>query len=126
MFVRFIAHVLALGLATLILPGVELTSGSRVSDITALFVVAVIFGIVNSAVKPIFRFASKPLWLVLLGLALLVVNAGLLLLTSWVCSLLNLPWNVDGFESALIGGLIVAVISFLVNSLFGVRGEHHR
>lgn len=126
MVVRFIATVLALVLATLLVPGIRLQPGTAGAEIVAMTVVAVIFGAANSAVKPLFRFWHTPVRMVLLAVALLVANAGLLLLTSWICGLLHIGWRVDGVLPALVGGLIVGVVSFLVNALFGRRGEEHR
>jgi len=124
--IRFLATVVALVVATLLLSGITLGSSDVPVEIVTMVVVAAIFGAVNGAVKPLFRFRHSPGYLILLGAALLVVNAGLLLLTSWVCSLLRVPWHVDGFVSALIGGLIVSVVSFLANALLGNRGVVHR
>jgi len=62
---------------------------------------------------------------VTLGFFLLVINAALLMLTSWVCGQLHVPWGVDGFWSALWGAMIVSVVSFLLNSFVGKRGEVH-
>lgn len=124
---RFLAHVLALVLATLLVPGITLYTHQPSTAVATMFGVAVIFGLVNSAVKPLFgRFAASPLGLIVLAVTLLVVNAGLLLLTSWVSGLLAIPWHVDGPLPALLGGLFVSVVSFLVNSLFGARGQEHR
>lgn len=125
MLLRFAAIVLALAVATWVVPGIHMTSPDLATNLAAMFGVAVIFGLVNSAVKPLFH-AEGPVWLVLLGAALLVVNALLLLLTSRVCGLAHIPWKVDGFGPALLGGLLVSVVSFLVNALFGRRGEVHR
>nr|NLI51691.1 phage holin family protein [Propionibacterium sp.] len=123
---RFLATVVALVVATLLLPGVTLGSSEVPVEIVTMVVVAAIFGAVNGAVKPLFRFRHTPGYLILLGAALLVANAALLLLTSWVCSLLRVPWHVDGFASALVGGIIVSVVSFLANALLGSRAVVHR
>lgn len=126
MLLRFAAIVVSLAIATAVVPGIRMTSPNASTDWAALVGVAVIFGLVNSAVKPLFKQGQSPIRMVLLGLALWVINALLLLLTSWVSSLAHIPWTVDGFVPALIGALLVAVVSFLVNALFGRRGEVHR
>ncbi|HOA89781.1 phage holin family protein [Propioniciclava tarda] len=123
---RFFATFLALGAATLVVPGISISGKNPTADVGALIGVAVIFGIVNAAVKPLFRFSHAPLALIGLGIALLIVNAALLLLTSWVCTQAHIPWRVDGILAALLGALVVATVSFLVNALFGRRGEVHR
>lgn len=127
MVLRFIATTLALAVATFIVPGVHLTSRDVPTDIVALVAVAVIFGLVNAAVKPLFsRFGMTPVGLVVLAAALLVVNAVLLLVVSKICEVTHLAWTVGSFPSALGAALVVSFVSFLVNSLFGSRGEEHR
>lgn len=125
MIVRFLVSALALGLATWALPGIRLDTTEPADAIVTILIVAAIFGVVNTAVKPLFQFTTSIVALVLLGLALLVVNAALLLLTSWVCGLLGVGWSVHGFWWAVLGALIVSVVSFLLNSVMGRRGEVH-
>lgn len=127
MIVRFLANVLALALATLIVPGIEMTSNQLSTDAAALVGVALIFGVVNSLVKPLFnRFEHSPTGMIVLGAALWVVNAALLLVTSAVCGFAGIPWRVTDPIQALLGALLVAVVSFVVNALFGRRGTEHR
>lgn len=90
-----------------------------------MLVVAFLFGVVNAVVKPLFKFASAPLILLSLGLFLLVINACLLMLVSWISAQISVPWHVDDWGSAFWGALIVSVVSFIVNAFFK-RGEEHR
>jgi putative membrane protein len=46
-----------------------------------------------------------------------VINALMLLLTSWISDGLNIPFHVSGFGTALLGALIITVVSWLVNVL---------
>jgi putative membrane protein len=117
---------LSLGLATWLLPGIWLDYvGEPVNAAVTMLIVAAIFGLVNALVKPIFVFVTSPLLLITLGLFLLVINAALLMLTSWVCAQFGVPWGVDGFWNAVLGALIVSIISFVLNSFVGRRGEVH-
>lgn len=126
MIIRFLVSALSLGLATWLLPGIRLDiQGEPASAALTMLVVAAIFGLVNAIVKPLFVFVTSPLLLITLGLFLLVINAALLMLTSWVCGQFGIPWGVDGFMSALIGALIVSVVSFILNSVVGRKGEVH-
>ena len=84
-----------------------------------------IFGLVNALVKPLFVFVTSPLLLLTLGFFLLIINAALLMLTSWVCAQFGVPWGVDGFWSAFWGALMVSIVSFVLNSFVGRRGEVH-
>ena len=126
MIIRFLVSALSLGLATWLLPGIWLDYVGEPADAAiTMLIVAAIFGLVNAVVKPIFVFVTSPLLLITLGLFLLVINAALLMLTSWVCAQFGVPWGVDGFWNAVLGALIVSIISFVLNSFVGRRGEVH-
>lgn len=73
------------------------------------------FGLVNVIVKPVVKLLSLPLFILTLGLFTLVVNALMLLLTSWLADLLDLSFHVDGFWTAVVGGLIISIVSWAVN-----------
>ncbi len=126
MLVRFLVSALSLGIATWLMPGITLSGTDVQSNVVTILVVAAIFGLVNTAVKPLFVFVTAPLWMLTLGLFLLVINACLLLLTSWVATQLNVPWHVDGMWSAFWGALLVSIVSFVLNSIVGKRAEEHR
>ena len=126
MIIRFLVSALSLGLATWILPGIKLDyAGEPAGAAITMLIVAAIFGLVNALIKPLFVFVTSPLLLVTLGLFLLIINAALLMLTSWVCAQFGVPWGVDGFWNAVLGALIVSIISFVLNSFVGRRGEVH-
>ncbi|MCC6494811.1 MAG: phage holin family protein [Propionibacteriaceae bacterium] len=126
MLVRFLASAAALAVATWALPGITLADNDIWSKAITMLVVAAIFGVVNSIIKPLFKFVSAPLILITLGLFLLVINAGLLLLVSWAAEQLQLGWHVADWGSAIWGALIVSVVSFILNAFFNKRGENHR
>ena len=126
MIIRFLVSALSLGLPTWILPGIKLDyAGEPAGAAITMLIVAAIFGLVNALIKPLFVFVTSPLLLVTLGLFLLIINAALLMLTSWVCAQLGVPWGVDGFWSAFWGALMVSLVSFVQTSLVGRRGEVH-
>jgi putative membrane protein len=70
--------------------------------------IGLLFGVVNAIVGPVLRLLSLPFVVLTLGLFLLVVNAALLGLTAAVSDRLQ----VDGFGTAVIGGLILAVVGW--------------
>ncbi len=126
MFARFFASAAALAVATWLLPGISTDVGTDAwAEFWTVVGVAAIFGIVNALVKPLFRFAAAPLILISLGAFLLVLNAALLMLTSWLAGKVGLAWSVDGWGSAFLGALVVSVVSFIVNAFFK-KGEEHR
>ncbi len=126
MLVRFVVSALSLGVATWVLPGLTLQPGPFADQAVTIAIVAAIFGLVNSLTKPLFGMVQGPLLQILLGLGLLVINACLLLLTSWVCAQFHVGWSVDGFWWALPGAAIVSTVSFVLNVFVVRRGEEHR
>ena len=76
---------LALWVVTLILPGMQFVGGdTSLQKVGIIFVVAVIFGLVNAIIKPIVTVLSLPLYVVTLGLFSIVVNALMLWITAWI------------------------------------------
>jgi putative membrane protein len=75
--------------------------------------IGLIFGVVNAIVGPVLRLLSLPFVLLTLGLFLLVVNAALLGLTAALSDRLQ----IDGFGTALLGGLILAIAGWVADQL---------
>ena len=142
---RLIVNALALWVATLIIPGISLgeSAGAAVpgidavqdgisgisSDpggfqeqisvptIAALLVVAVVFTLVNAVVKPVVQLLSLPLTILTLGLFLLVINALMLMLTSWITSAVHLfgaEYVVSGFWAAFFGAIVIGLVNWVV------------
>lgn len=120
---RLLANAAALAVATWLLSGISLTATGTGRKILVMLVVAFIFGIVNAIVKPIFKLVTLPIVLLTLGLFLLVINALLLMLTSWLATHFGLGWHVSGFWPAVVGALIVSVVSWLLNTFLRDRDE---
>jgi putative membrane protein len=113
--VRTAASALALAAAAGVIQGIAVTSNSTGGQILTLLGVAVIFGLINAIVRPIVRLLTLPLFVLTLGLFTFVVNALMLLLTSWISDRLDLPFVVDGFGAAFLGALVISVVSFVIN-----------
>ncbi|MFT4110303.1 phage holin family protein [Propionicimonas sp.] len=125
MLVRFLASAAALAVATWLLPGITLSDGDNWNRAMTMLLVAAIFGIVNSLIKPLFKFVAAPVIFLTLGFFLLVINALLLELVSWASGEFGLGWHVADWGSAFWGALIVSIVSFLLNAPFK-KGEVHR
>lgn len=123
---RLVANAAALAVATWLLAGIQLTAAGTGDKVLVLLVVALIFGIVNAVVKPVFTAATACIVLLTLGLFLLVINALMLLLTSWVATRIGIGWFVDGFWTALLGSVIVSVVSFVLNAFLPERNQPRR
>ncbi|SDT40271.1 putative membrane protein [Friedmanniella luteola] len=123
---RLLANAAALAVATFLLSGITLTAPTTQGQVVTLLVVALIFGVLNAVVKPIFTLVTVPLLLLTLGLFLVVINALMLLLTSWVSTRVDLGWSVEGFGTAVLGALIVSVVSFFLNAFVPDRRSDRR
>lgn len=120
MVVRFLIRLLVNGVAiwvtTLLLDGINLqATGKTAQQVLAFGVVALIFTLVNMLIRPIVRLLSLPLYILTLGLFFLVVNALMLMLTGWLSTQIGYGLTVDGFWWAVAGGLIISIVSWLLN-----------
>ncbi|WP_458244722.1 phage holin family protein [Streptomyces sp. MAI_2237] len=113
--VKTIANAGALAVAVWLLDKITLTGDSTAKKAWTLVLVALLFGLVNWLVKPIVKLLSLPFVILTLGLFTLVVNALMLLLTSWLAGKLDLSFHVDGFWTAVLGGLIISIVSWALH-----------
>ncbi|MFJ5260626.1 phage holin family protein [Streptomyces sp. NPDC088387] len=113
--VKTIANAGALAVAVWLLDKITLTGDSTGKKVGTLLLVALIFGLVNVVVKPVLQLLSLPLLILTLGLFTLIVNALMLLLTSWLADKLDLSFHVEGFWTAVLGGLIISIVSWALN-----------
>lgn len=126
LILRLLANAAALAVATWLLAGITLDSPTTEGKLAALLIVALIFGVLNAVVKPLFKLVTAPLVLLTLGLFLIVINACIMLLTSWVADRVDLAWSVDGFGTAVLGAIVVSVVSFFLNAFVPDRDERRR
>ena len=118
MIARFLVNVAALAVATYLVPGIWVDPADKLMQVLTLAGVALIFGVVNTIVKPLFRLVTSPLIVVTLGLFLLVINGLLLEFVAWIAGGFGLGWHVDDWEAAFWGALVVSVVSVIVNAVF--------
>jgi len=111
----------ALAVATAVVPGIQLTTGSTTEKVLTLIAVALIFGVINAFLKPIIKTIGCLFYLLTLGLVALVVNALLLWLASVVAGWLKLPFHITGFVPAFLGALIISVVTWLLSVLIPDR-----
>ena len=104
-------NAIALYVAVRLLPGLEQPRSGA-----ALLGVALIFGLVNAALKPVLIVLSCPLVILTFGLYLLVINGLLLLVTAWVSDLFSLGFSVNGLGWGILGSIVIGLISLLFTS----------
>lgn len=110
--VRLIANSVGLAVAAWLLSGISIGGDTDREEFLTLLLVALIFGLVNSFVRPIVNLLSLPLYVLTLGLMYFVVNALMLMLTSWLAEQLDIGFRVDGFWTAVVGGVVIALVSW--------------
>ena len=120
---KLIAGALATALAVWLVPGITITASDTGEYIFTLLAVAAILGVVNAVVKPFAKVVGFCLIVLTLGLFLVVINALMLLLVSWLSSQLGLGFAVDGFWPALFGSIIITIATALVGGIFGVNDK---
>jgi len=126
--VRFLSWLVttavALAVATLLIDGIYFTGPTHGQEeikhkLVPLLLVALIFGVVTSFVKPVLTLLSIPFIILTLGLFLLVINAALLLLTSWAADKLDIGFEVTDFWPAVGGAIVITVVTWIVDGLIG-------
>ncbi|MCQ8770797.1 phage holin family protein [Streptomyces telluris] len=115
--VKTIANAAALAVAIWLLKGITLSGENTLRKVLTLILVALVFGVVNFIVKPVVKLLSFPLFILTLGLITLVINALMLMLTSFLAKELGLAFHVDGFWNALVGGVIISVVAWAMHMI---------
>jgi putative membrane protein len=110
---RVVTVALGLWLATKLVSGIEVREG------WTLLAAALLLGIVNAVVRPIAIILTLPLSILTLGFFLLVINAAMLGLVSWLLD----GFEIAGFWSALFGSVVISVTGWLASRFTGSRGR---
>jgi putative membrane protein len=118
---RLLINAAALWAATRLVPGISFDGDWRL-----LLVVALVFGVLNVAVRPILILLTLPLFILTLGLFTFVLNALMLWLTGAVSDALGLGFHVAGFGAAFLGALVVTVVSFMLSLFVGSAAGERR
>ncbi|WP_323959784.1 phage holin family protein [Arthrobacter sp. JZ12] len=131
---RFIVRVginaVALWVASWLLPGIEIGSeaaveasgNDAVGNVLSYSFVGLIFGLVNALVRPIVSLLSLPLTILTLGLFTIIINAAMLMLTSWLTSFTPIGFTVnDFFWTAILGAIIISLVSMVVGAVTGTK-----
>jgi putative membrane protein len=107
--------------AVLIVPGIQLRG-----DWTGVLWLALIFGLLNALVRPLLKFLTCPLIILTLGLFTIIINTLMLMLTSKVGQALGIGLSVDGFWTALLGSLVISIVSVIMSVIFRdeLKGKH--
>ena len=107
---------LAVWVAAQLLPGIHL------EGLKSTLVVAGILGLLNALIKPTLKMLTIPLTFLTLGLFAVLINAVLLALTDWIADGIGgINFEIDGFLDALLGAVIISIVTFLVSRFVDSR-----
>jgi len=115
LLIRLLINAVALYAAVALLNGHGITPMSE--NWISFIWLALIFGLVNAVLKPILNVVGCPFVILTLGLGSLLINTLLFVLAGLIGQYFGVGFSVDGFWPALLGSIVVSVVSFLLNSL---------
>jgi len=127
LIVRILINAAALLVAVKVVPQIVFRFGN---DWWKVLIVALVFAIVNSYIKPIVKALSFPISMLTLGLVAFVINAAMLLLTALASDQLKLGFkigsfpptrNADAIVGALLGAIVISVVSSLASLALSPR-----
>ncbi|MDJ0952647.1 MAG: phage holin family protein [Acidimicrobiia bacterium] len=108
LILKLLINAAALWVAGEVISGIDLEG-----DFWTILLVALIFGLVNTFIKPVLRLLSFPVIIVTIGLFTLVINAAMLGLTAAISNALS----IENFWSALLGAVVISIVSAVLSTL---------
>ena len=116
LIIRFLVSAAALGVTTYIVPGMHW------HGVESLLAAALILGVLNAIIRPVLFLLTLPINLLTLGLFTFVINATMLKVTS----LLVKGFEIRSFGTAILGAVVLAIVSALLNWLVKDARERRR
>ncbi len=117
--IKVLVNGVALWVASLLIDGIVFGGdGDTTTTVITIGAVALVFGVINAIVRPILLVLSIPLLVLTLGLFTFIVNALMLLLTSWLSGVLGLDFEVANFWwDAVLGALVITIVSMILHAV---------
>lgn len=104
---RWVFNAAALYFAAYILDGINIDS------FAAALVAALVWGFVNTVIRPLINLITLPINIMTLGLFTLVVNGFLL----WLVADIVRGFSIDSIWVGIVGALLLSIISSILSSL---------
>jgi len=116
LILRIMINAMAIAVAVKLVDGIAFTG-----EWWKMILIGVVFGVVNSIIKPLLTLFTLPLIILTLGLFTLIINTLMLLLTAQLSGPLELGLRINGFWPAFWGALIVSIVSMILSWLTGLK-----
>lgn len=111
-FIKWIINTIAIMLAIRYVPGIVFSG-----EWWGILLVGLLFGLVNTFIRPFIKLFTLPLLIASLGLFTFVINAMMLSITSWLSGKFHLGFQVEGFKAAFLGALLISIASMVLSIL---------
>ena len=119
-FIKWIINTIAIMLAIKYVPGIVYTG-----EWWGILFVGIIFGLINTFIRPFIKLFALPLLILSLGLFTFIINAMMLSLTSWLSDKFYLGFDVEGFKAAFWGSLLISIASMVLSCLIPSDEKTH-
>jgi putative membrane protein len=114
LILRWLITAVSLYVAVLIVPGISVEGNAWV----AFTIMALVLGFVNAIIRPLLKLMSCGVIVLTLGLFVFVINAATFMLASNIAqNWLNVGFYVESFGAALLGSIVVSVVSVVLSSI---------
>lgn len=121
---RWTVTAIAVAVAVMLIPGIDVYGPNAW---LAILVGALVLGLLNATLGLVIKIGAIGCIVMTLGLFNLVINAGMLMLASWVSqNWFDLGFSVDGFWPAFWGGIVISLVSGVLNWFVPNDGEDDR
>jgi len=111
---RLAINIIAILVAVSVVPGIVLEG-----PWWSLAVVALIFGIINTGIRPLLLLLTLPFVILTFGFLMLMINAIMLYLTSWLAEGFGITFGIASLGSAILGAIIISIVSTALSMLSG-------
>lgn len=119
-FIRVVINAIAIAVTATVIPNIQVVN----NDLGTLLIIGLVFGVVNSLLKPILMFLTCPAVILSLGLFVLVINGVMLLITE---SLVGERLIIDGgIGTAILGGIVMAIVSMVLEGVLKLDEDSNR
>jgi putative membrane protein len=114
-FVHWLTTIIALIVAYIVLSPYGWMSIEGASAVLAFAVMGIVIGLLNTFIRPVLKFLSCAFIILTVGLFMLVINAAVLWLSSWISQQIGIGLVVTWWQGVVLGSIIISVVSFIIN-----------
>lgn len=114
---KIVVNAIAIWVAALVVPEVDLTADSTGKTIGSYLVVGAIFGLVNTFIKPVVKFFAFPFIILTLGLLSFVINALMLEIVDWASNSLGIAFDSGPFFWSTLGAAVIVTFVSMILSV---------